>query len=135
MEISNFLIKLCCNSMIIAKKIGILVEKCQITVVVVVGDFGVLTIKLWKLISFTQFGENIFGRSHSKMHKKIIQNLMNFKPVSVRNGTTVISQSIVKIVFFRCLNNLILLSYFFLRKLRQKSKYQIFWSNYVATQW
>ena len=55
-----------------------MVEKCQITVVVVVGDFGVITIQLWKLISFTQLGENIFGRSHSKKHKKIFQNLMNF---------------------------------------------------------
>ena len=55
-----------------------MVEKCQITVVVVVGDFGVLTIQLWKLISFTLLGENIFGRSHSKKHKKIFQNLINF---------------------------------------------------------
>ena len=45
---------------------------------VVVGDFGVLTIQLWKLISFTLLGENIFGRSHSKKHKKIFQNLINF---------------------------------------------------------
>ena len=55
-----------------------MVEKCQITVVVVVGDFGVLTIQLWKLISFTLLGENIFGWSHSKKHKKIFQNLINF---------------------------------------------------------
>ena len=44
----------------------------------VVGDFGVLTIQLWKLIIFTQLGENIFGWSHSKKHKKIFQNLINF---------------------------------------------------------
>ena len=55
-----------------------MVEKCQITVVVVVGDFGVLTIQLWKLIIFTRLGENIFGWSHSKKHKKIFQNLINF---------------------------------------------------------
>ena len=33
--------------------------------------------------------------------------------VSFRNGATVISQSTVKIVYFRCLNNLLLLSSFF----------------------
>ena len=48
--------------------------------------------------------------------KAALKNLSEahkFGPVSPGNGATLISQSTVKIAFFRCLNNLISLSYFF----------------------
>ena len=66
---------------------------------VVVGDFGVITIQIWMLISFTWLGENIFGWSHSKEHKKKLSKAHEFCPVSFRNGATVISKITVKIVF------------------------------------
>ena len=46
--------------------------------------------------------------------------------VSFRNGATVISQSTVKIVFFRCLTNLILLSNFFQGKGDENQNIKIF---------
>ena len=62
---------------------------------------------------FYTVGRKYFWPVSFKKAWKNLSESHKFCPVSFRNGATVISQSTVKIVFFRCLTNLILLSNFF----------------------
>ena len=87
--------------------------------------FLVFTLVALKAHIFHTVGRKYFPLVSFKRTWKNLAEAYRFCPISFKNGATVISQSTVKIVFFRCLTNPTLSSGFF-KEMEMKIKISIF---------
>ena len=107
-KISIFLVKLCCNLMILAKKPEVNRNFAKKMPNYSCGGccwFLGFTLVALKAHIFHMVGRKYFPLVSFKRAWKNLSEAHEFCPVSFKNGVTVISQSTVKIVFFRCLTN------------------------------
>ena len=107
-KISIFLVKLCCNLMILAKKPEANWNFAKKMPNYSCGGccwFLGFTLVALKAHIFHTVGRKYFPLVSFKRAWKNLSEAYGFCPVSFKHGVTVISQSTVKIVFFRCLTN------------------------------
>ena len=115
-KISIFLVKLCCNLMILAKEPKVNRNFGWKMPNYSCGGccwFLVFTLVALKAHIFHTVGRKYFLLVSFKRAWKNLSEAYGFCPISFKNGATVISQSTVKIVFFRCLTNPTLPSNYF----------------------